>query len=155
MNLKVKLTGQANDGGTKYVEVMVLLKYLSNFLRTFEMPLINCEINLDLDCQKTCVIVVKNANQDTTFSITDTTLYVSVVTLSTQDNPNLFEQSKSAFKIITNRNKISIKIIKRKTKSIFRLLSWSKSSWSKHTFLCYHLKMKLNKQFRSDIIFQL
>ena len=50
MNLKVKLTGQANDGGTKYVEVMVSLKYLSNFLRTFEMPLINCEINLDLDC---------------------------------------------------------------------------------------------------------
>ena len=50
MNLKVKLSGQSIDGLKKYVEVMVSLKYLSNFLRTFEMPLINCEINLDLDC---------------------------------------------------------------------------------------------------------
>ena len=50
MNLKVNLTGQTNDGGTKYVEVMVSLKYLSNFLKTFEMPLISCEISLHLDC---------------------------------------------------------------------------------------------------------
>ena len=55
-------------------------------------------------------MVVKNANQDTTFSVTDTTLYVSVVTLSTQDNPNLLEQSKSAFKITTNRNKYQSKL---------------------------------------------
>ena len=40
-NLKAKMTGQTGDGGTKYVEIMVPLKYLSNFWRTLEMPLIN------------------------------------------------------------------------------------------------------------------
>ena len=40
-NLKEKLTGKTGDIGTKNVEIMVPLKYLSNFWRTFEMPLIN------------------------------------------------------------------------------------------------------------------
>ena len=45
-NLKVKLTGQTSNNGTKHVEIMVPLKYLSNFWRTLEMSLINCEIGL-------------------------------------------------------------------------------------------------------------
>ena len=52
---------------------MVPLKYLSNFWRTLEMPLINCEINLILTWSSTCVIVsTNNANQVVTFEITDT-----------------------------------------------------------------------------------
>ena len=47
-NFKVKFTGQNGDDGTKDVEIMVPLKYLSNFWRTLEMPLINCEVNLIL-----------------------------------------------------------------------------------------------------------
>ena len=47
-NFKVKFTGQTGDDGTKDVEIMIPLKYLSNFWRTLEMPLINCEINLIL-----------------------------------------------------------------------------------------------------------
>ena len=47
-NLKVKMTSQAENGRTKNVEVMVSLKYLSNFWRTLEMPLTNCEISLIL-----------------------------------------------------------------------------------------------------------
>ena len=47
-NSKVKLTGQTGDDGTKNVEIMVPLKYLSNFWRTLEMPLINCQVNLIL-----------------------------------------------------------------------------------------------------------
>ena len=47
---KVKITGQTGDDGTKDVEIMVPLKYLSNFWRTLEMPLINCEVNLILTC---------------------------------------------------------------------------------------------------------
>ena len=43
---KKKKTGVAAAGGTKGFEISVPLKYLSNFLRTLEMPLINCEINL-------------------------------------------------------------------------------------------------------------
>ena len=41
-NLKDKVTGQTIANGTKNVEIMVPLKYLSNFWRTLEMPLINC-----------------------------------------------------------------------------------------------------------------
>ena len=47
-NFKVKITGQTDDDGTKDVQIMVPLKYLNNFWRTLEMPLINCEINLIL-----------------------------------------------------------------------------------------------------------
>ena len=47
-NFKRKITGQTKDDGTKNVEIVVPLKYLSNFWRTLEMPLINCEINLIL-----------------------------------------------------------------------------------------------------------
>ena len=47
-NFKVKMTGQTGDDGTKNVEIMVPIKYLSNFWRTLEMSLINCEVNLIL-----------------------------------------------------------------------------------------------------------
>ena len=42
----------------------------------------------------------KNARIDATFKITDTKLYVPIVTLSTQDNNNLLEQLKTGFKRI-------------------------------------------------------
>ena len=46
---KVKITGKTPaDGNTKNIEIIVPLKYLSNFLRTLEMPLINCKANLKL-----------------------------------------------------------------------------------------------------------
>ena len=80
-NFKIKRTGQTGDDGTKNVEIMVPLKYLFNFWRTLEMPLINCEINLILTWSANCVIVSTNlANQNATFEITDTKLYVPVVT---------------------------------------------------------------------------
>ena len=61
---------------------MVPLKYLSNFWKTLEMPLINCEINLILTWSTNYVIVSANvANQNATFETTDTKLYVPVVTL--------------------------------------------------------------------------
>ena len=78
---------------------MLLLEYLSRFWRTFEMSLINCEINLDLNSSKKRVIVATTvANQNATFSITDTQPCVPVATLSTQDNAKLPEQLKSGFK---------------------------------------------------------
>ena len=67
------------------------------------MPLINCEITLNLNWSENCVIVSTNvAAQVTTFSITDTKLYASVVPLSTQDNANLPEQLKFGFKRAIN-----------------------------------------------------
>ena len=85
---------------------MVPLKYLSKFWRTLEMPLINCEVNLILTWSSTCVIVsTNNALQRATFTITNTRLYVPVVTLSTQENAKLLQQLKSGFKRIINWNK--------------------------------------------------
>ena len=73
---------------------MVLLKYISNFWRTLEMPLINCEVNLILTWSSTtCVLVATNIpNQNATFAITDTKLYVLVATLSTQENKKFLQQ---------------------------------------------------------------
>ena len=66
---------------------MVPLKYLNNFWRTLEMPLINCEVELILTWSENCVIISTNvANQNPTFTITETNLYVPLVTLSTQDH---------------------------------------------------------------------
>ena len=54
---KVKITGKtADDGNTKDVEIIVPLKYLSDFWRTLEMPLINCQVNLELTWYRDCVI---------------------------------------------------------------------------------------------------
>ena len=104
-NFKVKMTGKTGDG-TKNVEIMVPLKYLSNFGGTLEMLLINRDINLILTWSTNCVIVSTNvANQNATFEITDTKLYVPVVTLSTQDNSKLLRQLKSGFKRVINWNK--------------------------------------------------
>ena len=105
-NFKGKLTGQTDDDGTKDVEIMVPLKYLSNFWRPLEMPLINCEANIILTWSSTCVLVATNiANQNATFAITDTKLYVPVVTLSTQENTKFFQQLKSGFKRVIYWNK--------------------------------------------------
>ena len=51
------------------------------------MLLINCKVELILDWSEKCIIISTNvANQTPTFTITETNLYVPVVTLSTQDN---------------------------------------------------------------------
>ena len=105
-NFRAKITGQTGDNGTKDVEIMVPLKYLSNFWRTSEMSLNNCEINLTLTWSSTCVIVsTRHVNQSAAFEITDTRLYVPVVTLSTQENAKLLQQLKSGFKRVINWNK--------------------------------------------------
>ena len=103
---KAKITGQTGDDGTKDVEIMVSLKYSSNFWRTLEMPLINCEVNLILTWSSTCVLIATNIpNQIATFAITDTKRYAPVVTLSTQENTNFLQQLKSGFKRVINWNK--------------------------------------------------
>ena len=66
----------------------VPLKYISNFWKILEIPLINFEINLILTWSKNCVAASNTA---------DTKTYVPVVTLSTQDNTKLLQQLKSGF----------------------------------------------------------
>ena len=70
------------------------------------MPLINCEIELILDWSANCVIIYTDvANQVPPFTITESNLYVSVVTLSTQDNAKLLPQIKNGFKRTLSWNK--------------------------------------------------
>ena len=103
---KAKITVQTGNGGTKDVEIMVPLKYLSNFWRTLEMPLINCEVNLILTWSSNCVLIATAVpNQVATFEKTDTKLYVPVVTLSTQENTKFLQQLQSGFKRVINWNK--------------------------------------------------
>ena len=100
------MTGQTEDDGTKDVEIMVPLKYLSNFWRTLEVPSINCEVNLILTWSSACVLISTNIpNQAAIFEITDTKLFVPVVTLSTQENTKFLQQLKSGFKRVINWNK--------------------------------------------------
>ena len=71
------------------------------------MPLINCEVNLILTWSEDCVIT--NSTGEGKLAITETKLYVSVVTLSTQDNAKLLQQFKSGFKRTINCNKYELK----------------------------------------------
>ena len=105
-NFKTKITGQTADDnnngnidGRVDIEITVPLEYLSNFWRTLEMPLINCEIELILTWSENCVIIYTDVNnQVPTFTITETNLYVPVVTLSIQDNSKLLPQLNYGFK---------------------------------------------------------
>ena len=71
---------------------------------------INYEINLIIACSASCVIFDAAANQVTTFAITDTKLYVPVVTSLALDKVKLLQQLKSGFKRATNGNKYHSKM---------------------------------------------
>ena len=99
--LKARITGRALvDDSTKDAETAVSFKYLSSFWRTLEMSLINCEINLVLTWSESSVIT--NSIGAELFTIINIKLYVPLVTLSTQDNTKLLQQSKSRFKRTIN-----------------------------------------------------
>ena len=86
---KVKITGNTPaDGNTKDVEIIVPLKYLSNFWRTLEMLLINCEVSLFLTWPSTYVIT--NSPGKRIFTINHTKIYVPVVTYKLKIMQNCF-----------------------------------------------------------------
>ena len=91
---KASLLGTAVvDGANAKItnaKIVVPLKYLSNFFRSLEMPLINCKVHLDLKWTKNCLLYSVDGN--TEFQITDTKLLVPVVTLSKDDNKYCIEQ---------------------------------------------------------------
>ena len=99
---KIKLLGNVtevagNAAGVRRlnVKIVVLLKYLSNFFRSLEMPLINCKIKLNLTWKKECVL--STGVGEAVFIINDTKLYVPVVTLSKEDNKDFIEQQNKGF----------------------------------------------------------
>ena len=120
---KSKVVGSLADGELeKDVEIAIPLKYLGNFWRSLDTPLINCEITSILSWYKECVLVgraLRNAPDpqpnppiaatesptSVKFEITDSKLYVSVVTLSAENDNKLLEQLKSGFRITIKWNK--------------------------------------------------
>ena len=75
------------------------------------MLLFNCETNLILTWSANCDIAgCTTSNQATSFSITNTKTYVSVATLSTDDNPKLLQQLKSGFKLTIRWHKYQSKV---------------------------------------------
>ena len=118
---KAIITGKTpeNNDSLTNVKVVIPLKYLSNFWRSLNIPLINCEIELILTWSKNCVLVdmpIRDAGNNNNplaivaptgleFQITGTKLYDPVVTLSKENDIKLLEQSKSGFKRTIKWNK--------------------------------------------------
>ena len=98
LKYKISLLGNpvvAHNIARINVKVVVPLKYLSNFFRSLEMPLINCKIKLNLTWKKECVLSTDDGNA--VFIINDTKMYVPVVTLSKEDNKDFIEQRDKGF----------------------------------------------------------
>ena len=97
---KSKLISGTDDNNVNNMKLVVPLKYVSNFSRSSEMPLANRKIDLELTWHKDCMISSVNAaaGQVVSFMITNTKLYVPIVTLSSKDNNNLTKQLNESFK---------------------------------------------------------
>ena len=111
---KTSITGKTteNNDSLTNVKVVIPLKYLSNFWRSLNIPLINFEIELILTWSKNCVLAdmtIRDAGNNNNppaivvptgleFQITGTKLYVPVDTLSKENDIKLLEQLKSGFK---------------------------------------------------------
>ena len=113
-----------NKNGTQKIELAIPLKYLGNFWRALNIPLISCEVFFELKWNKNCVItsleqrqvdagppvVRDNAPTGATLAINDCKLYVPVVTLSKDNEIKLLTNLKSGFKreIIWNKYRSQI-----------------------------------------------
>ena len=105
-----------NKNGTQEAELAIPLKYLGDFWRALNIPLISCEVSLELKWDKNCIITSleqrdsgggnrDNAPTGATLIVTDCKLYVPAVTLSKDDETKLLTNLKSEFKreIIWNK----------------------------------------------------
>ena len=93
---KANLIGNTGNNERKDgVKIDVPLKFLSNFWRSLEMPLIHCKVGLSLKWYERCLLTVANT---ATFEITDANLYVPIVTLSIEDNSKLSKLLNEGFK---------------------------------------------------------
>ena len=99
---KAALLGKTADAvdntnsSVKEAKIVVPLKYLSNFWRSSEMPLINCKIYVELNWIED--FILSSAGDTAKFAITDTKLHVPIVSLSTKESANLANQLNEGFK---------------------------------------------------------
>ena len=103
-----------------------------------------------------CVLLFNAAaNQATTIEITDTKPYVSVVTLSIQDNAKLLKQLKSGFKRIINWNKYQSKTSVQTQNQYLDHLVDPSYQGANRLFLLHQMKMMPTEQIIKDTFFQL
>ena len=111
-----------NKRGTKEVDIAVTLKHLGNFLRTLDIPLINCDVSLTLSWPANCLITslekrviaginINNSPTGSTFEIKDSKLYVPVATLSAENGNKLLEQFERGLKELLHGTNIDQKCL--------------------------------------------
>ena len=99
---KAALLGKTKDAFNntnsflKDAKIVVPLKFLSNFWRSLEMPLINCKAYLELNWIENCIL--SSAGNSAKLAITDAKLLVPIFTLSTKDSATLTKQLNEGFK---------------------------------------------------------
>ena len=136
------------------VKIIVPLKYISNFWRSLEMPLINCKVELSLEWYENCIL--SSAGTAAIFTITDTKLYVPVVTLKTEDNVKLSKLLREGFKrpiywnkykVISNKNYTEIEYIRERLDAsiqgvnrlfVFPCIKSANSTTEIHTINTFH-----------------
>ena len=103
---KASIIGNTENNGIKTeVKIAIPLKYLINFWRSLEMPLVNCKIELSLNWIEKCLLTTANT---AIFKIIDVKLYVPVVTLSAEDNVKLLKLLSEGFKRTVYWNKYKV-----------------------------------------------
>ena len=104
----------ANEVGKNKAEIVIPLKHLSNFWRSLNILLVNCEAELILTWTKNCALadmtVANNPPTGLEFQMTDTKFYVPVVTLSKENDIKLLEELKSEFKKTIKWNKYQLQM---------------------------------------------
>ena len=149
-SFKYKSSFITNRNGVK---IVVPLKYLSNFWRSLEMPLINCKVELSLKWHENCIL--SSAGTAATFTITDTKLYVPVVTLKIEDNAKLSKLLSEGFERSIYWNKYKAILIDYVANSYIReRLDASFQGDNKLFFLMHMVIILLMKIHIEDIFFQ-
>ena len=117
------------NSSVKEAKIVVPLKYLSNFWRSLEMPLINCKVYLELiNCIEDCIL--SSSGNSAKFEITDAKLLIPIVTLSTKDSATLTKELNKEFKKSLYWNSYETKTCKSNRK-------WEKTCTN---YLTHHFK---------------
>ena len=154
---KAALLGKTADAvnntnsSVKDAKIVVPLKYLSNFWRSLEMPLINCKVHLELNWIEDCIL--SSAGDSAKFEITDAKLHVPIVTLSTKDSVNLTKQLSEGFKRSVYWNSYQTKLAKltEKGKNVYELLNASFQGVRRLFVLAYFIVEDTNADDEADI----
>ena len=133
-----KTSDYANPNSfVKNTKIVVLLKYLRNFWRSLQVPLINCKIHLELNLIEDCILL--NPADPEKLKITNAILHVTTVTLSTKDNVNLRKQLSDGFKrsIYWNSYQTVLAKVINQGSNIYELLSASFQVFERLFVLAY------------------